>query len=162
MEAALIVVDKTARTLSLVAHGETMACFPVLVGQNLGAKEREGDGRTPEGCYFVLRLLPDENAVGNGFYKGLHLSYPGIADAARGLDSGLIDAPTFQQIVQAYQKGNIPPQETALGGYVAIHAGLADDEPFMRGTKGCIVMRNTDMDVVFAFAHAGIPVIIHA
>lgn len=159
-EYALIVVDKTRRTLSLVANGNTEATFPVLVGQNIGTKEREGDMRTPEGCYFVLRLLPDEEAVGEGYYKGLHLSYPDVSDAARGLAGGVIDEPVYQQIVSDYQQGNIPPQETPLGGYVAIHAGLAEDEKFVRGTKGCVVLRNSDMDQVYAFARPGMPVFI--
>ena len=159
-EYAIIVVDKTRRTLSLVANSETRATFPVLVGQNTGTKEREGDMRTPEGCYFILRLLPNEEAVGAGYYKGLHLSYPDVSDAARGLAGGLIDERLFHEVVQAYRQGDIPPQETALGGYVAIHAGLAEDEKFERGTKGCVVMRNTDMDQVYAFARPGMPVFI--
>jgi murein L,D-transpeptidase YafK len=159
-EYAMIVVNKTERTLSLVANSETVVTFPVLVGKNTGTKEREGDMRTPEGCYFVMRLLPDEESVGEGYYKGLHLSYPDVSDAIRGLANGLIDAPLYQQIVQAYQQGDIPPQETALGGYVAIHAGLADDEKFERGTKGCVVMRNKDMDQVYAFAQPGMPIFI--
>ena len=159
-EFAMIVVDKTKRTLSLVANSETIATFPVLVGQNPGTKEREGDMRTPEGCYFVYRLLPDEESVGAGYYKGLHISYPDVSDAARGLASGLIDAAMYEEIVEDYRQGNIPPQETTLGGYVAIHAGLAEDEKFERGTNGCVVLRNSDMDRVYAFAHAGMPILI--
>ena len=159
-EYAIIVVDKTQRTLALVQSGLTVATFPVLVGRNPGTKEQEGDMKTPEGCYFVLRLLPDEEAVGEGYYKGLHISYPDVSDAARGLQSGLIDVSMYQQIVRDYQQGNIPPQESPLGGYVAIHAGLADDEKFVRGTKGCVVLRNNDMDQVYAFARSGMPVFI--
>lgn len=156
----MIVVDKTQATLSLVDNGKTLAAFPVLVGQNARTKEREGDMRTPEGCYFVLRLLPDEEAVGAGYYKGLHISYPDVSDAARGLASGLINETLYQEIVQAYREGNIPPQESALGGYVAIHAGLAEDEQFVRGTKGCVVLRNADMDEVYKFARSGMPIFI--
>lgn len=156
----MIVVDKTQRTLALVTNGKTVASFPVLVGKNPGHKEREGDMRTPEGCYFVLRLLPDEEAVGEGYYKGLHLSYPDVSDAARGLANGATDEALYQQVVRAYREGNIPPQESALGGYVAIHAGLAEDEKFVRGTLGCVVMRNRDMDQVYAFARPGMPIFI--
>ncbi|CAN5704915.1 hypothetical protein BH11ARM2_BH11ARM2_07020 [soil metagenome] len=116
--------------------------------------------RTPEGCLFVLGLLPDEAAVGEGFYKGLHISYPRVEDALRGFRDGLIDTEEREQILEAYRSGNLPPQETALGGYVAIHGGLMDDEKFERGTKGCVVMRNRDMDQVYAFSQAGMPVVI--
>ena len=159
-EYAMIVVDKTRRTLSLVENGETVATFPVLVGQQPGTKQLEGDMRTPEGCYFVLRLLPDEASVGEGYYKGLHISYPDVPVAARGLKDGVIDEALYQQVVLDYQQGNIPPQESPLGGYVAIHAGLAEDEKFVRGTKGCVVLRNGDMDQVYAFARSGMPIFI--
>ncbi len=160
-EYAMIVVDKTQRTLSLVDCGALVAVVPVLVGKNGGHKQQEGDMRTPEGRSFVLRLLPDEEAVGEGYYKGLHISYPDIADAVRGLSTGLIDEPTCRQIIEDCKQGNIPPQESALGGFVAIHAGLADDEKFERGTLGCVVMRNRDMDEVYAFAKAGMPILIY-
>lgn len=156
----MIVVNKTTRTLSLVENGQVRACFPVLVGQNVGTKEREGDWRTLEGNYIILRLLPDEAAVGAGYYKGLHLSYPSVEDALRGMTSGLIDEPLYRDVVHTFQQGLIPPQETALGGYVAIHGGLAETETFERGTKGCVVMRNKDMDQVYDFSHAGMPVFI--
>ncbi len=146
-ECPIIVVDKTARTLSLVANGETLTTFPVLVGQHSGTKEREGDMRTPEGCYFVLRLLPNEDAVGEGYYKGLHLSYPDVSDAARGLKAGLIDRLLYRQVERDYPMGNIPPQASPIGGYVAIHAGLSEDEKFVRGRKGCVVMRNSGITV---------------
>jgi hypothetical protein len=160
-EYAMIVVDKTRRTLSLVSNSKTLATFPVLVGESPGTKEREGDMRTPEGCYFVLRLLPDEDAVGEGYYKGLHLSYPDVSDAARGLTEGRIDAALFEEVVQAYRHGDVPPQESPLGGYVAIHAGLAEDEKFVRGTKGCVVLRNKDMDELYAFARPGMPIFLY-
>ena len=156
----MIVVDKVARTLTLVESGKVVARFPVLVGNNPGPKEREGDGRTPEGRYFVLRLLPDEAAVGAGYYKGLHLSYPEVKDAERAHLEGRISDDLLRRILDDYATGTIPPQESSLGGYVAIHAGLAPDEPFERGTKGCVVMRNADMDHVYAFAQAGTPVLI--
>lgn len=160
IETEIITVNKTARTLSLVRQGQVLFSCPVLVGQNPGAKQQEGDGKTPEGCYFILRLLPDENAVGKGYYKGLHISYPSLNDAAQGLAQGRIDAEVFGAIATAYQQGIIPPQETALGGYVATHAGLSEDEPFERGTRGCIVLRNSDMDQVYTFARPGMPFVI--
>jgi L,D-transpeptidase catalytic domain len=160
IETAMIVVDKTARTLSLVENGHTIATFPVLVGQNPGTKRCEGDMKTPEGRYFVLRLLPDEAAVGTGYYKGLHISYPEIKDAEAGFAEGRIDEALYMQILRDYQEGTIPAQESSLGGYVAIHAGLAEDEKFERGTKGCVVLRNTDMDQLYDFARAGMPIFV--
>lgn len=39
IEERLIVVRKSARTLSLVEHGTTRATFPVLVGDGIGPRE---------------------------------------------------------------------------------------------------------------------------
>lgn len=44
---AMIVVDKGRRTLSLVANGGKVVCFPVLVGQEPGSKRREGGYADP-------------------------------------------------------------------------------------------------------------------
>ena len=104
----------------------------------------------------------DEEAVGTGYYKGLHFSYPSPCDAQEGLKKGIIDEATHDTILNAYRVGRVPPQETALGGFVAIHGGLSPDEKFERGTKGCIVLRNADMDRLYAFARAGMPVLITA
>jgi hypothetical protein len=160
IEASMVVIDKTARTLSLVEDGQTIATFPALLGKNSGPKEREGDMRTPEGRYFVLQLLPDETTAGTGYYKGLHISYPEVKDAEKGFAEGRIDQQVYEQILWDYQQGKMPPQESALGGCVAIHAGLAPDEKFERGTKGCVVLRNEDMDHLYAFSYPGMPILI--
>ena len=155
-----ILVNKAARTLTLIENGEAGASFPVLIGKNPGPKERMGDDRTPEGDLHVAQMLPDEAAVGAGYYKGLHISYPHPEHAAVGRSLGLIDEDVEKEVVRAFEAGEITPQVSALGGEVAIHAGLAPDELFVRGTRGCVVMRNADMDVVYAFACQGMRILI--
>src|SRR5437016_4960017 len=47
-----VVVDKTARTLTLLSGDQVLKTYRVVLGRNpVGAKTREGDGRTPEGEY---------------------------------------------------------------------------------------------------------------
>src|ERR1700722_795569 len=86
-----ILVEKGLRRLILMQDGQPVADFPVLVGAVEGPKERSMDRRTPEGEYIVAPLLPDEDAVGTGYYKGLHVSYPAPKDINRGLELGYID-----------------------------------------------------------------------
>jgi len=78
-----ILVEKSHRRLTLMQDEQPVADFPALVGAVEGPKERSMDHRTPEGEYTVAALLPDEDAVGAGYCKGLHVSYPATKDIAR-------------------------------------------------------------------------------
>ncbi|MFL6600162.1 MAG: murein L,D-transpeptidase family protein [Steroidobacteraceae bacterium] len=52
--------------------------FAVSLGRHpTGPKQQHGDGRTPEGEYRLDYRKPDSS-----FYRALHISYPGPADAA--------------------------------------------------------------------------------
>ncbi len=48
-------------------------------------KQREGDGATPEGEFYVF-VKNDKSA----YYLSLGVSYPNVEDAERGLRDGLI------------------------------------------------------------------------
>jgi L,D-transpeptidase-like protein len=49
-----LVVKKAERCLLLFSHGQLVKSYPVSLGRNpVGKKEREGDGRTPEGTYVI-------------------------------------------------------------------------------------------------------------
>lgn len=83
-----LLVDKSDRTLTLFADGRVLATLPIALGSDpVGPKEREGDGRTPEGRYVV-----DEHRTASRFHRALHLSYPTATQrsraAARGVDPG--------------------------------------------------------------------------
>ncbi len=155
-------VDKTLRRLRLLDAGAVVAEFPVLVGKLDGPKSRKNDDRTPEGDFRVSRMLPDEAAVGKGYYKGLHISYPERHDIEGGFALGLIDGQMREQLLQELEATGEACQDTELGGWVAIHGGLQPDEIFERGTLGCVVMRSADMDVVYEFSSPDMPIRIMA
>ena len=135
-----ITVHKAARRLVLEENGETRE-IPVALGRRPdGAKEREGDGRTPEGIYRVVT----RNAKSK-FGLSLGLSYPGKADALRGLRSGLISREQFQAIVAAHDSNRRPPWDTPLGGFIMIHGGGIETD----WTEGCIALRDDDMASLF-------------
>jgi murein L,D-transpeptidase YafK len=86
--AEVVVVEKAAARLSLLRDGRSYRTYPVSLGPSpLGHKQRQGDGRTPEGRYVI-----DERYDDNQYYKALRISYPNPEDRrlamARGDDPG--------------------------------------------------------------------------
>ena len=78
-EADRIVILKSARQLTLLRNGKPIRTYRVRLGSNpIGAKEREGDGKTPEGIYRI-----DSRNGASKYHRALHVSYPNSADAAR-------------------------------------------------------------------------------
>ena len=77
--ADLVIVDKTAKTLSLHRAGTAIATFNIAFGGDpIGHKQQEGDQKTPEGDYVL-----DYKKADSAFYKAIHISYPNEQDKAR-------------------------------------------------------------------------------
>src|ERR1700690_3737548 len=67
-----IVIEKAARTMTLMSGGKALKTYKVAVGGQLeGAKDREGDHKTPEGIYSVAAKIAHSK-----FHLGLLISYP--------------------------------------------------------------------------------------
>lgn len=78
-QADRIVIMKSARQLALLRNGRVIRTYRVRLGSNpVGAKEREGDGKTPEGIYRI-----DSRNADSKYHRALHVSYPSAADEAR-------------------------------------------------------------------------------
>lgn len=74
-----ILVEKSARKLSVFANGKKLKTYRVALGRNpVGAKQEEGDHKTPEGIYKIDSRNPQSN-----FHLALHVSYPSDRDKAR-------------------------------------------------------------------------------
>ena len=83
-----ILVEKAARRLTLLQNGRALKSYSVALGRApVGAKEFEGDQRTPEGIYTV-----DFHKADSDYHLALHISYPEQHDidraAAQGLSAG--------------------------------------------------------------------------
>lgn len=145
-----IVVSKSKRRLTLFSEGRAVRVYRIALGANpSGDKEREGDGRTPEGEFYVC--------VKNGrsnFYLSLGLSYPGVEDAGRGLRDGLITRDQYRRIAAAVRHKRRPPWDTALGGEIFIHGGGTASD----WTRGCVAMENSDIKELFDAVLEGTPV----
>ena len=80
-----IVVEKSARTLSIVRDGKHIKSYRIALGRNpVGAKQEEGDMKTPEGIYKIDTRNPQSS-----FHLALHISYPSDEDNQRAVASGV-------------------------------------------------------------------------
>jgi murein L,D-transpeptidase YafK len=124
-----IVVNKGRREMLLLSGESVVRCYRVALGRDpVGHKEREGDGRTPEGEYTIDKRNPKSK-----YYLALHISYPGAADVERARALG------------------VDP-----GGDIMIHgvkAGVA--HPESDWTHGCIAVTDAEMDEIWGLVADG-------
>src|ERR1700760_2979576 len=80
-----IVIEKSKREMSIFKDGRQLKKYHVALGGNpVGAKEAEGDMKTPEGVYRI-----DERKADSDYHLALHISYPSEADTARAAAHGV-------------------------------------------------------------------------
>jgi len=139
-QADLVEVFKAERRMELKRQGRVLKTYRVSLGfAPRHHKEREGDGRTPEGLYAIDRRNPRSS-----FHLSLHVSYPDADDRAR-----------------AAARGEDP------GGDIFIH-GLPNGWRKLRTphgrrdwTAGCIAVTDAEIREVWARVPDGAPVRIH-
>jgi len=132
-----VVVEKSARTLTLLRHGTVLKRYRVaLGGEPRGPKRRKGDERTPEGVYRLDYRNPRSNA-----HLALHVSYPDSADVARARAEGV--PPGDLIMVHGIING--------LGWVGRLHR-LAD------WTDGCVAVTNREMDEIWRAVPVGTPI----
>lgn len=138
-----IIVKKAERLLELWQGETQIISVPIGLGwAPEGHKQVEGDGKTPEGEYYVC--VRNSNSA---FYLSLGVSYPDKEDAEAALADGRIDNTTYERIASAIDAGQQPDWNTALGGAIMIHGhGAASD-----WTAGCIAVENEVMDILFEY-----------
>jgi murein L,D-transpeptidase YafK len=94
-----ILVQKSAKRLSIFRDGNRIKSYRIALGRNpVGAKQEEGDMKTPEGIYNI-----DSRNAQSSFHLALHISYPSDADnkraAAHGVSAG------FDIMIHGIQNG---------------------------------------------------------
>ncbi|HGM5579647.1 TPA: murein L,D-transpeptidase family protein [Pseudomonas putida] len=129
-----VLVLKSERRLQLISRGEPLKTYRISLGkQPKGAKEREGDKRTPEGFYWL-----DWRKVSDRYNLAMHISYPNISDAAKARREGV-----------------------NAGSMIMIHGTPINEEypewyfHTLDWTEGCIAMRNDDMREVWSMVKDG-------
>lgn len=136
-----LVVKKEQRELELFDGAKLIKTYKIALGfAPAGDKEKEGDGKTPEGKFYVFTKNPNSQ-----FHLSLGISYPGIEDAKRGLKDKTITQAEYDEIARAIKEKRMPLQKTALGGEIYIHGGgNADDWTF-----GCVALQNEEIEELF-------------
>ncbi len=147
-----IVVRKSKRTLELFDGNKLVKVYKMVLGfAPSGDKEVEGDGRTPEGEFYVFT----KNAESK-FQVSLGISYPAPDDAKRGLEKKLITSEEAESIATAIAEMGMPPQKTALGGEIYIHGGGTDGD----WTEGCVALKDEEIKELFEAVFVGTRVFI--
>jgi hypothetical protein len=145
-----IFVYKEKRRLYVMQSNVLVRDYPVGLGFHpTGDKEKEGDGRTPEGSFLVCVKKPNSR-----FQKSLGLNYPDKKHAERAFFAGVITPIEFRDILLAFENKATPPWNTVLGGQIYIHAGGAHKD----WTEGCVALYNSDMEELFQIVSVGTPV----
>jgi murein L,D-transpeptidase YafK len=135
--ATAIVVEKQARRLTLRRGDKTLAIYEASLGSApIGHKEREGDGRTPEGLYAIDFKHPRSR-----FHLALRISYPNSADRDSARRRGV--TPGGDIMIHGLPNG--------LGWLGNLH--LARD-----WTDGCVAVTNEQIEEIWALVEVGTPV----
>jgi len=146
-------VFKAKRQLQLFDGEQFIKTYRIGLGNNpKPPKEREGDGATPEGSYFICVKNPKSR-----FYLSLGVSYPGPQDAERGLKAGLITGQERKEIVEAHRTGGTPPWNTKLGGEIFVHGRGSKSD----WTLGCMALDDADMEELYRLVTVRTPITIH-
>ena len=132
-----ILVEKSARRLTLFQNGRALKSYCVALGRApIGAKEYEGDQRTPEGIYSIDFHKPDSD-----YHLALHISYP----EQRDIDHAAI-------------------QDVSAGSDIMIH-GLPNGRGWIGRfhrrndwTAGCIAVADFEIEEIYRAVPDGIPV----
>ncbi len=156
-EAIELVIDRSDHQLVVKKNGSTLRTYKVAFGSG-GRKPKlqEGDYKTPLGTYYISRVRSSDR-----FHLFLQINYPSVDDAERALKTRLISKKEYRAIVDAHMKGRLPPQNTALGGSIGIH-GIGKEtkdkleiHEIVDWTKGCIAMRNDEVEQLNRYIHLG-------
>jgi len=128
-EVTRIVVQKGQRRMYLLHNQTVLKSYNVDLGfAPVGHKTVRGDGKTPEGSYFIDRRNPNSD-----FHLSIGLSYPNAEDVAA-----------------AKERGESP------GGDIFIHgARKRRDRKGPDWTAGCISVSNREVEDIYAMVRIG-------
>src|SRR5580704_17451591 len=133
-EADRIVIEKRARTMTLLSDGKALKTYKVaLGGQPVGAKEQEGDHKTPEGIYKFSAKVPNSM-----FHRGLLISCPNAADIQR-----------------AEKRGVKPGGAVEIHGLGAKYGWVGAAHRATDWTHGCVAVTNQEIDEIWPLVDVG-------
>lgn len=126
-------VHKSDRKMYLLHNDRVLKSYEVALGfAPTGHKQFEGDGKTPEGAYFITHRNPTSD-----YHLSLGISYPNEADVA---------------FAEAAAK---PP-----GGDIFIHGAPVKPIRQRDWTAGCIAVTDREIETIYAMIDPGTPIYI--
>jgi tetratricopeptide (TPR) repeat protein len=129
-----IVIEKKQRRLKLISKGEVIKTYKIALGGNPnGPKVRQGDNKTPEGTYVI-----DSRNNESSYYRSLHISYPNERDKKRAKELGV--APGGDIMIHGIKKG---------------FSWVGDSHTEVDWTKGCIAVRDEEIEEICKVAPIG-------
>ena len=132
-----VLVLKKDHVLELLRGGKIIRTYKVALGRGgLAPKEREGDGRTPEGNYVI-----DSRNEASHYHKALHISYPNAKDREHAARLGV--QPGGAIMIHGLPNGM---------GWVGTAQRLYD------WTLGCIAVTDAEIDEIWELVPVGTPV----
>jgi murein L,D-transpeptidase YafK len=112
----------------IFSDGKKLKSYRVALGRNpVGAKEQEGDMKTPEGFYWIDWRNPESD-----YHLSLHVSYPSDQDNARAAERGMNAG--FDIMIHGITNG---------GGWVGAFHRRHD------WTAGCIAMTDEEIEELY-------------
>ena len=133
-EITSIEVHKSERRMYLLHGTQLLKVYDIHLGGNpVGPKQFEGDGKTPEGVYFITH----RNAR-SAYHLSLGISYPNEAD-----------------------KANAAAQDKLPGGDIFIHGRNSGGSSRGDWTVGCIAVTNRQIDEIYWMVNPGTPISIY-
>jgi murein L,D-transpeptidase YafK len=132
-----ILILKKDHVLELLSGGKVIRTYKVALGSGgLAPKQREGDGRTPEGHYII-----DSRSEHSAYHKAFHVSYPNAEDRKRAAKQGV-----------------------SPGGAIMIH-GLPNGKGWIGPahrtvdwTLGCVAVTDDEIEEIWKLVPVGTPV----
>ncbi|SLN11137.1 L,D-transpeptidase catalytic domain [Aquimixticola soesokkakensis] len=127
-----LVIYKEKRRLYILHGAEVIKEYKIGLGGNpVGAKQFVGDGKTPEGSYFIDRRNPN-----SAYHLSIGISYPNKEDVAR-----------------AAALGQNPGGDIFIHGQANKHLGLGND-----WTAGCIAVTDAEIEEIYAMVPLGVQI----
>ncbi len=129
-----VVVYKSQRRMELWRGNTVIKTYHVALGRHpFGQKSEAGDGRTPEGHYYI-----DQRNMASDYHLSLHISYPADSDLRRAAAEGV-----------------------SPGGSIMIHGqpnylNAEERKQLLPDwTAGCVALTNAEIDEVWRLVDDG-------
>lgn len=132
--ADLIRIEKAERRMTLYADDVPLRVYRVALGfAPAGDKERQGDGRTPEGRYTIDFKNPN-----SAFHLSLRISYPSRADRA-----------------EARARGVDPGGDIFIHGTPGLWSWTGSLHTARDWTLGCVAVTNAEIEEIWRLVDVG-------